>query len=103
MTPRYHEPERLYCFTKTLSNGYTIDMESTIKKRAVLDLIGATCTSCAITIEHVGRKVEGITDIFVDRGTSTIQIEYDGNAEALERIVDLVDKIGYEASIKATD
>ncbi|MFW5683803.1 MAG: cation transporter [Spirochaetota bacterium] len=79
-------------------------MESTIdSKKAVLDLIGATCTSCAITIEHVGRKVDGISDIFVDRGTSTIQIEYDGNTEALDKIVELVDRIGYEAKIKATE
>lgn len=79
-------------------------MESTIEtKKAVLDLIGATCTSCAITIEHVGRKVDGIKDIFVDRGTSTIQIEYDGNTEALDQIVNLVDRIGYEAKIKATE
>lgn len=79
-------------------------MESTIEnKKAVLDLVGATCTSCAITIEHVGRKVNGISDIFVDRGTSTIQIEYDGNTEALDKICDLVDRIGYEARIRATD
>jgi len=79
-------------------------MESTVvKKKAVLDLVGASCTSCAITIEHVGRRIEGITDIFVDRGTSTIQIEYDGNRESLERICDVVDRIGYEATIRATE
>lgn len=79
-------------------------MESTINsKKAVLDLIGATCTSCAITIEHVGKKVNGISDIFVDRATSTIQIEYDGNRESLDRICELVDKIGYEAKIKIAE
>lgn len=78
-------------------------MESTTQKKAVLDLEGAKCTSCAITIEHVGRKIAGISDIFVDRGTSTIQIEYDGNQEALEQVCDLVDKIGYSASIRATE
>ena len=82
----------------------TIDPTAQVsKKKAVLDLIGATCTSCAITIEHVGRKVDGISDIFVDRGTSTIQIEYDGNRESLDRICDLVDRIGYEAKIRTTD
>ena len=78
-------------------------MESTTQKKAVLDLEGAKCTSCAITIEHVGRKIAGISDIFVDRGTSTIQIEYDGNRDALEQVCDLVDKIGYSASIRATE
>ncbi len=79
-------------------------MESTVnKKKAVLDLVGANCTSCAITIEHVGRRLDGITDIFVDRGTSTIQIEYDGNRESLDRICDVVERIGYEATIRATE
>jgi len=79
-------------------------MESTVnKKKAVLDLIGASCTSCAITIEHVGRRLDGISDIFVDRGTSTIQIEYDGNRESLDRICDVVERIGYEATIRTTE
>ncbi|MFP4377700.1 MAG: cation transporter [Spirochaetales bacterium] len=78
-------------------------MESSSAKKAVLDLEGAKCTSCAITIEHVGKKIDGISDIFVDRGTSTIQIEYDGNREALEKVCDLVDRIGYSATIKIAE
>lgn len=91
-------------FTTTVIYVYLIDMQETIEnKKAVLDLIGATCTSCAITIEHVGRKIDGISDIYVDRGTSTIQIEYDGNHEALDKVCDLVDRIGYEAKVKAAE
>lgn len=82
---------------------YVISMESTSQKKAILDLEGAKCTSCAITIEHVGRKIAGISDIFVDRGTSTIQIEYDGNRAALDKICELVDKIGYSASIRIAE
>lgn len=79
-------------------------MESTNQaKRAVLDLIGATCTSCAITIEHAGKRIDGIRDIVVDRGTSTIQIEYDGNDKALSKIQDVVKRIGYEARIREMD
>jgi len=79
-------------------------MESTVNtKKAILDLVGASCTSCAITIEHVGRRLDGISDIFVDRGTSTIQIEYDGNHESLDRICDVVERIGYEATIRTTE
>lgn len=79
-------------------------MESTVNtKKAVLDLVGASCTSCAITIEHVGRRLDGISDIFVDRGTSTIQIEYDGNRESLDRICNVVERIGYEATIRTAE
>ena len=79
-------------------------MKSTVhSKRAVLDLVGASCTSCAITIEHVGRRLPGVSDIFVDRGTSTIQVEYDGSTEVLDRICEVVDRIGYAATVRATD
>lgn len=79
-------------------------MQSSVETRkAILDLEGAHCTSCAITIEHVGKKIDGIRDIFVDRGTSTIQIEYDGNREALDRVCELVQRIGYEARIKLAE
>lgn len=91
-------------FTVPVRFEYLIDMKSAIEsKKAVLDLIGATCTSCAITIEHVGKKFDGISDVFVDRSTSTIQVEYDGNQESLDKLCELVDKIGYEATIKATE
>ncbi len=72
-------------------------------KHAVLDVTGGTCTSCVIAIEHLGRRVQGIHDIVVDRGTGTIQIEYDGNREALEKICDFVTRIGYSAEIRTTD
>lgn len=74
-----------------------------IPKHAVLDLEGATCTSCSIAIEHLGRKMEGISEIVVDRGTSTIQLEYDGNREVLTRLCDFVARLGYRATVKATD
>lgn len=79
-------------------------MEQTAnKKMAILDLEGATCTSCIITIEHLGRRMDGVSDCYVDRGTGTIQVEYDGNQESLEKLCDLVDKIGYHAEIRTTE
>jgi copper chaperone CopZ len=72
-------------------------------KKAVLDLEGANCTSCSIAIEHFGKRLDGVSDIFVDRGTSTIQIEYDGNREILDRLCDLVDRLGYKATVRQTE
>jgi len=68
-----------------------------------MDLTGGTCTSCSIAIEHFGKRLKGVHDIIVDRGTSTIQLEYDGNPEILEQISELVRRIGYEASVRYTD
>jgi copper chaperone CopZ len=79
-------------------------MEQSVKnKMAILDLEGATCTSCIITIEHLGRRMDGVSDVYVDRGTNTIQVEYDGNEDSLTKLCELVDKIGYHAEIRATE
>jgi copper chaperone CopZ len=79
-------------------------MEKTIHDRkAVIDLIDATCTSCAIAIEHAGRRLPGVTEIYVDRATSTVQVEYDGESEVLDQICTVVARIGYEARIRSTD
>lgn len=72
-------------------------------KKAVLDLEGANCTSCSIAIEHLGKKLKGVHDIFVDRGTSTVQVEYEGNIQTLDQICDFVDRLGYHASIRQAE
>jgi len=72
-------------------------------KKAVLDLEGANCTSCSIAIEHLGRKLHGVEDIFVDRGTSTVQVEYTGDEEVLDKIVNFVDRLGYHAEVRNTE
>lgn len=74
-----------------------------VTNHAILDLTGATCTSCSIAIEHLGRKLNGISEIFVDRGTSTIQVAYNGNPEVLTKLCDFVARLGYEASVRQTD
>ena len=77
--------------------------DTATSKHAILDLIGANCTSCSIAIEHLGRKMDGVQDIVVDRGTSTVQVEYNGNREVLDKLCDFVARLGYEARVKSTD
>ena len=72
-------------------------------KRALIDVDGATCTSCVYTIEHVGKKLKGVNDCYVDRNTSQIQLSYDGRDETLDEIVHLVDRIGYNAVVNQKD
>ncbi|MGI9256508.1 MAG: cation transporter [Salinispira sp.] len=68
-------------------------------KKALINITGANCTSCVYTIEHVGRKLSGVRECYVDRNTSQIQLEYDGRRETIDSIIQLVDKIGYSAVI----
>ena len=74
--------------------------KKTETKRAVLDLEGAHCASCAYTIEHLGRKVQGVQDIRVVADKGEVHVAYEGNPGSLERIVEIVKLIGYSASIR---
>ena len=69
-------------------------------KTATLDLNGAHCASCAYTIEHLGRKVQGVKDVHVVTGKQEIHVSYKGNPGSLEKIVEIVRHLGYEASIR---
>ncbi len=68
-------------------------------KTAQLNLEGAHCASCVYTIEHAGRKVQGVDDVSVDVNDSTITVRYEGNPGSLERISQIVKTIGYNAEI----
>ncbi len=75
------------------------NQQSQKRKKALIELVGATCTSCAIGIEHMGAHLEGVHDIWVDKKESYIHVEYDGNIIELEKICDFVHRIGYQANI----
>ncbi len=74
-----------------------------MQRKGILKLNGANCASCAYTIEHAGRKIKGIKDIHVDGGASRVYIDYDGDAEVLDKVAKIVDTIGYEAKVIETD
>jgi Cu+-exporting ATPase len=63
----------------------------------ILDVEGANCASCAYAIEHLGRKVAGVSEVSVDSGSRQIRITHAGNPGTLERIIDIVRRLGYEA------
>lgn len=65
---------------------------------AILDLVGATCTSCSIGIEHLGRRIKGVSEITVERGKGEIHVSYDGNPATVQKIINYVQSIGYEAT-----
>jgi copper chaperone CopZ len=67
-------------------------------KRAVLELEGATCMSCVYTIEHLGRKMNGIDDVYVDVGTHKIFVEYRGSDDVISEIASIVRRLGYTAT-----
>lgn len=75
-------------------------IDHVVEKTAVLDLEGGRCASCAYTIEHLGRKVHGVSDVRVDAATGEIRVRYQGNPGSLERIAQIVRRLGYDARIR---
>jgi copper chaperone CopZ len=69
-------------------------------KEAILDVSGANCASCVYAIEHLGRKVQGVTDVEVDAAHGEIRVFYGGNPGSLERIADIVRRLGYDARVR---
>ena len=69
-------------------------------KTGILDLEGARCASCAYAIEHLGRKVQGVTAVSVDAAAGEVRVQYEGNPGSLERIAEIVRRLGYDAKVR---
>ena len=70
------------------------------EKTAILDIDGANCASCVYAIEHLGRKVQGVSDVQVDAAQQEIHVQYSGNPGSLERIAEVVRRLGYDANVR---
>ena len=68
-------------------------------EQAILELVGASCTSCAIGIDHMARRIKGVQDVQVDRGSGQIILDFDGNTATIEKIQQFVIAIGYQANL----
>ena len=76
-----------------------------MKQERFLKLHGANCASCTFAIEKFGRRLDGVTDIEVDTLNAQVKVGLDTDEKGrqdsiLDKIVDLVRRIGYDAEIK---
>jgi Cu2+-exporting ATPase len=76
--------------------------EGPVSRQGVLDVQGAHCPSCAFTIEKLGRKVPGVTEVRVDVTRHEIRVDYDGAPGTLESIVGIVARLGYAATVRTS-
>ena len=72
-------------------------------KIGLLNINGAHCGSCVYAIEHVGRKLPGVKEVRVDVNKDEIKVEYDGDSIVLDRIRDLVERIGHDSEVLNRD
>lgn len=66
-------------------------------EKTVLDMQGGTCTSCSIAIEHFAKRLKGISHVEVDRGKSRIYLEHNGDSANVNKVIEMVQRIGYDA------
>src|SRR5260370_24791114 len=71
--------------------------EAEDETRAVLDLEGMTCASCAMRIEEGLKKVLGGKDASVNVATEQATVMYDPTQTNLEQMVQKVEAVGYQA------
>lgn len=71
------------------------------EKKAILDMLGFGCAACAYTVERLGRKLSGVTDIHVDLSTHEIRVTYTGDDSVLDSICDIVSRIGHDAKVRS--
>jgi copper chaperone CopZ len=70
-----------------------------MEKKAKLSIKGAYCGACTYAIEHAGRKLPGVSEVFVDIAKKEITVVYEGDGKILKRIIEMVDSIGHEACL----
>jgi Cu+-exporting ATPase len=75
---------------------------SATSARVELPITGMTCASCANRIERKLNKLDGVTAT-VNYATEKAQVEFDPVALAPERLVEVVQAAGYQATLPATD
>lgn len=66
--------------------------------KAIFQVHGANCTGCKIAIDHFIKKLDGVSDNYFDTGTNQLSVEYT-NELSLDKIVEFIQKIGYDASL----
>jgi P-type Cu+ transporter len=79
-----------------------VKIEPVGESRAVLDLEGMTCASCAMRIEKGLKKVPGVIDANVNLATEQAAVLYDPTQTNLEQMVQKVEAVGYKATPEVT-
>lgn len=72
------------------------------ESRAILELEGMTCASCAMRIEKGLKKVPGVKDASVNLATEKAMVMYDSSITGLDQMVQKVEAVGYKATPVAT-
>jgi Cu+-exporting ATPase len=84
-------------FTQKIQQlGYEVVVE-----KVELNLIGMTCAACSTRIEKGLNKLEGVVRANVNLALETASVEYDSTKVTPTDMIQKVEKLGYQASLKS--
>ncbi|MEE9564114.1 MAG: copper ion binding protein [Candidatus Hydrothermarchaeaceae archaeon] len=70
------------------------------EKKIDIPIKGMTCASCATTIEKGLSKLNGVSEANVNFGTEKATIVYDSDTVQVEKFVDTIKDVGYQADVE---
>ena len=70
------------------------------EKKIDIPIKGMTCASCATTIEKGLSKLNGVSEANVNFGTEKAAIVYDSDTVQVEKFVDTIKDVGYQADVE---
>ena len=68
--------------------------------RVTLDLVGMTCASCALIIEKLLGRVDGVESAAVNLATETATVTFNPSLVGIETLVGTVAGAGYQAAVR---
>ncbi|XP_038063092.1 copper-transporting ATPase 1-like isoform X2 [Patiria miniata] len=100
--PSETNPERLREAIDDIGFECYIPQDKPDTRRAVINIQGMTCNSCVRSIEgKIGEKI-GVRSIKVSLAESSGTVEYDPTEVTAGELVEAIDDMGFEASLKET-
>ncbi|WP_209121206.1 cation-translocating P-type ATPase [Alkalihalobacillus sp. BA299] len=70
-----------------------------MKETNHLEIRGMHCVACAVRIEKVVSKIEGVDEIHVNLATEKGRVTFSNNRTSVSEIIDKINKIGFDAKI----
>ncbi|MDQ7079155.1 MAG: heavy metal translocating P-type ATPase [Paracoccaceae bacterium] len=75
----------------------------TAQEEVTLSVQGMTCASCVGRVERALKQAEGVISASVNLANESAHIVFSSGLTTAEQLAEIVNKAGYEASIKAAD
>lgn len=76
---------------------------SVVSEKAEFDIAGMTCAACSARIEKMLNKQPGVKSANVNLALETGTVEYNPEQISVQELIEKVDKIGYQATLKQDD